>query len=225
MPWPHPPRKVVRFASGLEGWQSESVMRTAMLIVGVQNDFCTGGARGVSGGERVAGPLSYVASAVDHANGLIVVSREWHSEGSEYFLGSGGSLKPYCVAGTRGAAFHPDLSLSRRTRIVYRSTDPAEGDSAFRATDRTGTELGELLRREGTEEIVLGGIPTETSVRATALEALRRGYRVTVIQDGVAARDPAAGREVMGNLRLAGARVMGSGEAIMTLYSRGDARL
>lgn len=200
-------------------------MRTAMLIVGVQNDFCTGGAREVSGGERVAGPLSCVASAIDHAQGLIVVVREWHSEGSGYFRGSGGSLAPYCVAGTRGAAFHPDLSISRRARVAYRSTDPEAGDSAFRATDRRGTELGELLREEGTREILLGGIPTETSVRATAVEALRRGFRVTVIQDGVAAQDPAAGRAIMGDLRLAGARVMGSGEAIMSLYARGDVRI
>src|SRR5690606_21413514 len=100
-----------------------------------------------------------------------------------------------------------------------------EGDSAFRARDRSGMKLEDLLRREGTREILLGGIPTETSVRATAMEALRRGFRVTLIQDGVAARDPVIGREVMGTLRLAGARVMGSGEAIMTLYSRGDVRL
>src|SRR5690606_32574504 len=46
-------------------------MRTAMLIVGVQNDFCTGGAREIVGGERVAAPLSCVASAIDHGEGLI----------------------------------------------------------------------------------------------------------------------------------------------------------
>jgi nicotinamidase/pyrazinamidase len=201
------------------------VMRTAMLIVGVQNDFCTGGAREVVGGERVAGPLSCVASAVDHGDGMIVVSREWHSETSHYFRGGGGSLSPYCVAGTRGAGFPPTLTLSPRTRIVYRSTDPEEGDSAFRSTDRTGATLAELLRENGTEELFVGGLPTETTVRATVMEALRRGFRVVVIQDGVAARDPAAGREVLGSLRLAGARVMGSGEAIMSLYSRGDVRL
>jgi len=199
------------------------VMKTAMLIVGVQNDFCTGGAREVAGGERVAAPLSCVASAVDHGNGLVVVSREWHAPDSHYFRD--GTQTPYCVAGTRGAAFPPSLTLSRRTRIVYRSTDPEEGDSAFHATDRTGATLAELLEEGGTEELFVGGLPTETTVRATVLDALRRGYRVVVIQDGVAARDPALGREVLGSLRLAGARVMGSGEAIMTLYSRGDVRI
>lgn len=200
-------------------------MRSAVLIVGVQNDFCTGGAREVAGGERVASPLSCVASAIDHGDGLVVVCREWHSEGSPYFEGSGGNLPPYCVAGTRGAAFPRDLSVTKRARIVYRSNDPDEGDSAFRATDRTGASLGEVLRREGMDEILLGGLPTETAVRATALDALRQGFRVIVIQDGVAARTPAAGREILGDLRMAGARVMGSGEAIMQLYSRGDVRI
>lgn len=199
-------------------------MRTAMLIVGVQNDFCTGGAREIVGGERVAAPLSCVASAIDHGEGLIVVSREWHSEESPYFR-NGSEHAPYCVAGTHGAAFPPALSLSGRARVVYRSCDPDDGDSAFRATDRTGTPLGDLLRREGTKELLIGGMPTETTVRATALEALRRGFRVVVIQDGVAARSPAAGREILGSLRLAGAKVMGSGEAILSLYSRGDLRV
>ncbi len=199
-------------------------MQTAMLIVGVQNDFCTGGAREVAGGERVAGPLSCVASAIDHGNGLVVVSREWHSAESPYF-GDDEEHAPFCVAGTHGAAFPRALNVSRRARIVYRSCDPDEGDSAFRATDRTGMPLHDLLRRAGARELLIGGLPTETTVRATALEALRRGFRVVVIQDGTAARDPAAGRETLGALRLAGARVMGSGEAILTLYSRGDVRL
>lgn len=200
-------------------------MRRAMLIVGVQNDYCTGGAREVPGGERVASPLSCVASAVDHGHGLVIASREWHSDASHYFQGNGGQVAPYCVAGTRGAAFHRDLSLSKRSMIVYRSTDPEDGDSAFRCFDRCGTTLAEILRSVGVEEIFLGGLPTETHVRATALDALRRGFRVTLIQDGVAARDVSRGREILGNLRLAGARVMGSGEAIMSLYSSGEVRM
>lgn len=200
-------------------------MRKAILIVGVQNDFCTGGSREVPGGERVASPLSCVASAIDNGDGLIVVSREWHSDRSHYFEGQGGSTRPYCVAGTRGAAFHRELSLSRRARIVYRSSDPEEGDSAFRACDRCGLSLRELLEERGVEEIFLGGLPTETTIRATALEALRLGFRLTIIQDGVAAVQPARGREILGDLRMAGARVMGSGEAIMSLYRRGEVRL
>lgn len=200
-------------------------MRRAMVIVGVQNDFCTGGAREVPGGERVAGPLSCVANAIDHGKGLVVASREWHSDASDYFKGSGGELTPFCVAGTPGASFHPELSLSRRTKIIYRSSDPEEGDSAFRACAQCGTSLEELLGAVGIEEIFLGGLPTETSVRSTALEALRRGFKVTVIQDGVVARERDKGREILGDLRQAGARIMGSGEAIMSLYSRGEIQL
>lgn len=200
-------------------------MRKAILIVGVQNDFCTGGAREVPGGERVAAPLSCVASAIDHGDGLIVVSREWHSDRSHYFEGQGGALSPYCVAGTPGAALHRDLSVSRRARVVYRSSDPEEGASAFRSCDRCGLSLRDLLETMGTEEIFLGGLPVETAIRSTALEALRLGFRLTIIQDGVAAVEPRKGREILGDLRLAGARVMGSGEAILSLYRKGEVRL
>lgn len=197
---------------------------TALVIVGVQNDFCTGGPRGVPGGEKVAAPLSYVANAIDHGGGLVVAVREWHSEASPWFRPNGGDEEPYCIAGSKGAAFHRDLSLSRRTRIVFRSSDPALGGSAFHTVDRRGKPLADLLADAGAERILLGGIPTEGAVRATALDALRRGLGVTLIQDGVASGDEQRGREVMKDLRWSGAEVAGSGQAIMGLYTSGQLR-
>ncbi len=201
-------------------------MRKALLIVGVQNDRCAGGAKEVPGADRVAGPLSALGSAIDHAGDLVVAAREWHAESSPWFRRQGGHHEPYCVGGTRGAAFHPRLHLGRRTRQVFRTDDPDEnGASAFHAIDRKGAPLADLLRESDVEEIFLGGMPLEQTIRATAMDAMRRGFRVTVIQDCVAARDPAAGREILFSLRLAGARITSSGEAILSLYWSGEAQL
>lgn len=198
-------------------------MRSAMLIVGVQNDFCPGGSRAVQRGGAVAGPLSFLANTVDHAGGLIVVVREWHSAQSPYF---DDAHPPFCVAGTRGASFHPDLHLTSRMRQVFRSSDPEElGPSAFRATDREGRSLATLLREREVERIYLGGSVAEREIRATALDALRLGFAVTVVQDAVAGQDERAAGDVLADLRLAGAEVLSSGQAIMGFYTRGEARL
>lgn len=201
-------------------------MRKALVIVGVQNDFCCpGGARAVPNADRVLVPLSALGSAVDHAGDLVVAQKEVHREASAYFQAQGGPIAPYCVQGTRGAAFHPGLNLSKRTRQVFRTDDPEDGSSAFLAVDRHGNGLSELLRSTGTEEIFLGGLPTEHAVRETALDGLRRGFTVTVIQDGVAAFNTRKGRQVLNDLRLEGARVLSSGQAILSLYQSGEARL
>src|SRR5690606_29343228 len=60
--------------------REEEAMRRAMVIVGVQNDFCPGGAAAVPGGDRVAEPASFLANTVEQAGGLIVAVREWHSD-------------------------------------------------------------------------------------------------------------------------------------------------
>jgi len=201
-------------------------MRRAMVIVGVQNDFAPGGAVGVPRGDAVAGPVSFLANTVENAGGLIVAVREWHSDHAAYFQGHGGDLPPFCVAGTSGAAFHPDLHLSRKARFVFRSGDPRElGPSAFRAVDRHGHSLARLLADAGVTHLFLGGVATEREIEATAMGALRRGLAVSIVQDGVAAIDPRAGDEALTRLRIAGAEVVSSGQAIMALFSSGEARL
>jgi len=200
-------------------------MRKALLVVGVQNDLCCPeGASPVPDGDRVPARISAVGSAVDNAGDLVIASREWLHPDIESF--AAGRLAPYCVAGTAGAAFHPALTLSHRTRQVFRYVDPEEnGHSAFLAVGRDASPLVDLLRGAGVEEVFLGGLPLEHAIRATAMDGLRRGFDVTVLQDCVAARDPQAGRDVLTSLRLAGARVTSSGEAILSLYKSGEARL
>lgn len=200
-------------------------MRKALLVVGVQNDLCCPeGASAVPDGHRVPARISAVGSAVDHAGDLVIAAREWLPPDTECF--AAGRLAPYCVAGTAGAAFHPELTLSHRTRQVFRYVDPEEnGHSAFLSVARDASPLAELLHGAGVEEVFLGGLPLEHAIRATAMDALRRGFDVTVLQDCVAARDPQAGRDVLTSLRLAGARVTSSGEAILSLYKSGEARL
>lgn len=225
LPWSDPetrePERTLALPVG-EG----TAMRRGMLIVGVQNDFCPGGSVAVAQGDLVAGPLSFLANTVEQAGGLIVAVREWHSATSEYFREAGGDLDPFCVAGTEGAAFHRDLHLSRKARFVFRGGDPREvGPSAFRAVDRHGKSLATLLADQHVEHVFVGGIATEREIRATALDALRRGLHVSVVQDGIASLDPRAGAETLRQLRLAGAEVVSSGQAILALFTNGEAHL
>lgn len=201
-------------------------VQKALVIVGMQNDFYPGGARAVPDAARVVVPLAALGSAIDHAGDLVIAHKEVYSASNEYFTQQGGGVEPYCVEGTRGAAFHSALSLPKRTRQVFRSDEPDElSPSAFHAVDRSGQKLAQLLREADATELMIGGLPTEYAVRATALDALRRGFGVTVIQDGVAALNPREGREILGYLRLVGAKVMSAGEAIMSLYHSGEVRL
>jgi nicotinamidase/pyrazinamidase len=90
------------------------------------------------------------------------------------------------VAGTPGAEFHPELTVPVGTIIVSKGTRPDEDAySAFQAHDEQGTALADALRRIDVQEVYIGGLATDYCVRASALDALKEGFRVALLEDAV----------------------------------------
>jgi nicotinamidase/pyrazinamidase len=158
-----------------------------LLLVDVQNDFCPGGALAVPDGDRVVPVLNAYTRAFVAAGRPVFASRDWHPPRSAHFQAGGGPWPPHCVQGTPGAAFHPDLALPPAVTVVSKGSDPADagGYSAFDATDEAGRTLAERLTAAGVTHLYVGGLATDYCVRASVLDALRAGLRVTVIGDGV----------------------------------------
>jgi nicotinamidase/pyrazinamidase len=106
------------------------------------------------------------------------------------------------VQGTPGAELHVGLERDGIHLVIDKGQDPAtEGYSAF---DATG--LAELLRADGVEAVTVVGLATDYCVRATALEALEEGFRVTVDSAGTRAVDvtPGDGESALEEIRRAG---------------------
>jgi len=178
--------------------------RTALLIVDVQRDFLPGGALGVPDGDAVLAPLARLAREAD----LVVASRDWHPGDHCSFAERGGDWPAHCVQGTPGAeldarvtALRPDLLVSKGDRA------DREAYSAF-----DGTGLAEELRERGVERLLVGGLATDYCVRASALDALRAGFDVVVVEDAVRAVDvqPGDGERALAEVREAGGTVAAS---------------
>jgi nicotinamidase/pyrazinamidase len=160
----------------------------ALLLVDLQNDFCPGGSLGVVDGDQVIPVLNAWAAGAHAAHVPIFVTRDWHPPHTTHFHESGGRWPPHCVMQTHGSEFHPDVRLPADVRIVSKGMGETEDAySAFQARDDTGALLEELLQREGTRRVYIGGLATDYCVRDSALDALAKGYRVTVILEGVRA--------------------------------------
>ena len=63
------------------------------------------------------------------------------------------------------------------------------------------------LRTRGVDRVDVCGLATDYCVKATALDAARRGFTTTVLLDLTAAVDPASTDEVIGELTAAGVTV------------------
>jgi putative nicotinate phosphoribosyltransferase len=173
---------------------------TALIAVDVQHDFLPGGALGVPGGDAVVAPLVRAAGAA----ALVVKTGDAHTADHCSFTEQGGIWPVHCVAGTHGAELHPAIAALEGPLVEKATTQGADAYSGF-----DGTRLTELLRDAGIGHVLVGGLATDYCVKATVLDALRAGFRTTVLADAIAAVDvePGDGGRALEEMVAAGAQV------------------
>jgi nicotinamidase/pyrazinamidase len=170
---------------------------TALIVVDVQHDFADpSGSLSVRGGQEVVPVLNTQAAAARAARGQVVYTADWHPPRTPHFVTDGGIWPVHCVAGTPGAAFHPDLVVDGP--VVRKGANGEDGYSGFTMRDPVSgatipTELESILRGRGVRRVVVGGLATDYCVKATALDAARLGFETAVLVDGVRAVDLAPG--------------------------------
>ncbi|HOP40553.1 MAG TPA: bifunctional nicotinamidase/pyrazinamidase [Geobacteraceae bacterium] len=159
---------------------------TALLIEDVQNDFCPGGALAVPGGDEVVPVLNRYIDLFLEKGLPVFASRDWHPDESRHFSGFGGIWPAHCIQGSIGARFHPELRLPDDAIVISKGMDPAEdGFSSFEAVSEEGRSFFDCLEERGIRHIYIGGLATDYCVKYTVLEALCRGFSVTVLLDAV----------------------------------------
>jgi nicotinamidase/pyrazinamidase len=175
----------------------------ALLIIDFQNDFVPGGALPVPHGDEIAQRVNELLDSGGFD--LVVATRDWHPANHNSFAAQGGPWPPHCVQGTEGAELHPSLDRSKVDVVVDAGFRPElEGYSGFEETN-----LEQVLRENAIDEVTVVGLATDYCVRATALDALRAGFAVTVDRAGVRGIDVEAGdsERALEEVRAAGGSV------------------
>ena len=176
---------------------------TAFVIIDVQNDFCSGGALAVPGGEEVIPRIN----ALQEDFAVRVLTQDWHPVTHSSFASNHDSGQPFsviemdygpqvlwpdhCVQGSNGARFHPDLETDPADVIIRKGFRPAiDSYSAFFENDHaTPTGLEGYLNHRGVRNLVMAGLATDFCVRFSAVDAARLGFRVTVLEGACRAID------------------------------------
>jgi nicotinamidase/pyrazinamidase len=179
-------------------------MSHALIVVDYQNDFAAPhGALSVPDGDTIAERINELAGSDEYD--LVVATRDWHPPEHGSFAEQGGPWPVHCVQGTTGAELHPALDAAAIDVIVDKGQDPAtEGYSGF-----DGTNLAELLRERGVDQVTVVGLATDYCVKQTALEALQEGFTVIVDTTAVRGVEVQAGdsERALAEMRAAGANL------------------
>ena len=166
---------------------------TCLLVIDVQHDFLEGGALAVPGASEILEPLREAAQYFN----TIVMSQDWHpADHSSFAVNNDAEVFstkqfPYglqvmwpkhCVQGSLGAQL-ADEEMARKAAAIIRKGQNRDIDSysAFVENDKiTETGLDGYLRTKGITNLVLAGLATDYCVGYSALDAIAKGYNVTV---------------------------------------------
>jgi len=171
-------------------------MKTALLVIDVQNDFCPAGALEVAGGNEI---IPYINKEMVKYD-CVVLTQDWHPKGHSSFATSHEGKNPlelikmpygdqvlwpdHCVQGSKGAEFHPDLNIEQANAIIRKGSNPfIDSYSAFFENDKkTPTGLDGYLKSLEIEKINLVGLATDFCVNYSAQDAANLGYKVSVLE-------------------------------------------
>jgi nicotinamidase/pyrazinamidase len=175
----------------------------ALIVIDVQNDFCPGGALAVGGGDEIIPLVNRLI--VDSAH--VVLTQDWHPAGHSSFAsvhpgknafetvqmpyGEQTLWPDHCVQGYPGADFHPDLEWTKAELLIRKGfRRDIDSYSAFFENDHsTPTGLAGYLRERGLRQLTMVGLATDFCVAYSALDAMKQGFAVTVVQEACRAID------------------------------------
>lgn len=171
-------------------------MTRALIVVDVQNDFCSGGSLAVPLGEEVVPRINQMMDAFD----AVILTQDWHPDDHSSFASQHAGKAAYdvvdmpygpqvlwpdhCIQGTSGAAFHPDLRTDGDLILRKGFRRGIDSYSAFFENDqKTATGLEGYLRNRGITAVTAVGLATDFCVAWSALDAAKLGFEVEVVLD------------------------------------------
>src|SRR5690606_40521145 len=97
----------------------------------------------------------------------------------------------HCVQGTKGAAFHPALEWTKAELVIRKGfrTGIDSYSTFFENDHETPTGLAGYLRERGISDLTLVGLATDFCVAYSAIDAMRLGFKATVLLDACRAID------------------------------------
>jgi hypothetical protein len=116
-------------------------------------------------------------------------------------------FNPHCLQNTDGAKIHSNLIIRPNDLIVHKGIS-SEVDSYscfFDVIQSNKTEAHELLQKARTKTLYFVGVATDYCVKFSVLDALKLGYKVYVIEDGIHAVCESDGKKAIEEMKSKGA--------------------
>lgn len=164
-------------------------MKTALIVVDLQNDFLEGGVLAAKDTLSLIQPLNQFIEKFEATGAPCVFTRDWHPADHWSFVTNGGRWPAHCVMNTPGAEIPASVRIPSGAWIVDKGVDK----HSIGYSDFGSAQLESNLWSAGITHLVICGIATEYCVKADVLDALALGFDVTVLVDLIRPIDAQSG--------------------------------
>jgi ureidoacrylate peracid hydrolase len=160
-------------------------VKTAMIVVDMQNDFVATGAPMETPAARAMVPKLAEALKICRVAGVRVIYTAHVHRRDGCDMGLFDDMHPpianrdALVDGTPGVEIYQDLAPKPGEHVIKK----------HRYSGFFGTDLDIILREWGVDTVIISGTTTENCCHATARDAMFRNYRVVFLSDATAAYD------------------------------------
>lgn len=155
----------------------------ALILVDIQNDFCSGGSLEVPQANSIISKVNKLMN--EGSYDLIIATLDWHPSNHSSFLinnPASGIWPVHCVQNSFGSELHADLNKNI-DYLVYKGMNPLiDSYSGFFDNDhKSETELNLILKNHKVIKVDIVGLALDYCVKATALDAIKLGFNTSVI--------------------------------------------
>jgi len=200
----------------------------ALIIVDLQNDFLSGGALAVPGGDEVIPLANELLRRFD----VVLATQDWHPPDHGSFAANYPGKKPgdrimldgieqilwpvHCVQNTRGAELARSFDTKRIAHVFHKGIDPRidSYSTFFDNAHRRSTGLADYLKDRAIKDIYLLGLALDYCVKYSALDARQLGLNTHVVLDGCRGIDLQPGNldRAVDEMKRVGATILQGGE-------------
>ncbi len=201
-------------------------MKKTLVIVDPQIDFMPGGALPVPEGDQIVPVINRIQKHFD----LVIATQDWHPQNHVSFASNHKGLKEFdtidlhgtkqtlwpdhCVQERPGAGFHPDLETGLVAAVFRKGMDQnVDSYSGFYDNDhKSTTGLAGYLREKKAGDLWFCGLAADICVYYSILDALKEGFRATLIEDAARPLDKKGFSAMKKELKAKGVRIVKSSQ-------------
>ncbi len=157
------------------------MVKKALLIIGMQNDYCMGGPMSINKSINIIPKISRIKSKFD----CVFYIKDWYPLNHKIFKSNGGKYLNHCIQHSSGAKIYEFLKVDNKDKIIYKNTNKLyTSKSAFYNASKIDdqTPLNFYLEEANISDIYVCGLRTD-SLYTTLLDAYKFRYKCYFVYD------------------------------------------